>query len=74
MGSRKLLFAAVTLLAVIGASRVVPEVTYDGCVMGLVSVCAIYVGGNAATRWVHGRGKPKAKKQPDPVPEIKQGE
>lgn len=73
MGSRKFLFAMFTSVVIVASSRFVPEVTFSGAVMGLVSVCGIYVGGNAASRWVYGHSDAQKVESATPT-KIKQGE
>jgi hypothetical protein len=68
MASRKLWFAILASVLVIVAAKVLPEATAGDAVMGLVSICAIYVGGNAATKWVLGRAKLGGKKAPPAAP------
>lgn len=53
--SRKLWFSAGTSLLIALAALFVPAALFAEVVMGLVSICAIYVGGNTATRWVNGK-------------------
>lgn len=77
--SRKLLFAIFTSVTVVFSALIVPEMGLGEVITGLVSVAAIYIGGNAASRWIsakHSKKEPKepkkeesAKKEP-----IEQGE
>jgi hypothetical protein len=72
MASRKMWFAGAIALLVIVAAKVLPEAAVGDAVMGLVSVCAIYVGGNTATKWVLGRAPgltaaPASKTDPEPT-------
>jgi len=50
--SRKLWFSGATSALVIIASLFVPSAVFGEVVTGLITVCGIYVGGNAATRWI----------------------
>jgi hypothetical protein len=64
MKSRKLLFAVLTSALILVAGKYLPDASLGEIVMGLVSVCGIYVGGNAAARWIsssHAAGVAKAK-------------
>ena len=54
--SRKLWLTVATQVVIVVASLFVPAPLFPEVVMGLVTVCGIYVGGNAATRWVMARG------------------
>lgn len=69
--SRKLWFAAGTSFLIVGASLFVPAVAFAEVVTGLISVCAIYVGGNTAAKWVMNRNKKTKSKPPGEVPPIK---
>jgi hypothetical protein len=50
--SRKLWFAAGTSILIVIASKILPEAVLGEAITGIVSTCAIYVGGNTATRWI----------------------
>ncbi len=70
MASRKMWLAVAIAVLVVVAAKVLPEATVGDAVMGLVSVCAIYVGGNTATKWVLGRAPgltPAPKTDPEPT-------
>lgn len=70
MASRKMWFAGAIGLLIIVAAKVLPEAVAGEAIMGLVSVCAIYVGGNTATKWVLGRAPglaPAPKTDPEPT-------
>lgn len=58
--SRKLVFATFTSILIVVASLVVPGVALSTVIEGLTFVCAIYVGGNAATRFIQTRGQAPA--------------
>ena len=49
--SRKLLFALFSSIMILIASRVAPGVGLEVVFMGLVSVCGLYITGNAAVKW-----------------------
>ena len=61
MSSRKLLFAVLVLVALTVSTLFVPEGFYGEYAMAVVSVAAVYIGGNAATRWIQTRASKKVK-------------
>lgn len=62
--SRKMWFCVGTSLSVILSGLFIPTMIFSEVVMGLISVCAIYVGGNAATKWVQTRHLTKTSTSP----------
>lgn len=72
--SRKLWLTVATQVVIVLASLFVPAPLFPEVVMGLVTVCGIYVGGNAATRWVMARGGAAAAAtpavKPPPLPKA----
>lgn len=68
--SRKMWFCVGTSLSVILSGLFIPAAIFSEVVMGLISVCAIYVGGNAATKWVATRHLTRT---PAPAPSKKKG-
>lgn len=50
--SRKLWFSVGSSIMLVLASLVVPVAVFPNVMYGLISVNAIYVGGNAATKWI----------------------
>ncbi len=65
MASRKLWFSAFALLLILASGWILPEAAVGDVVAGLVSVTAVYVGGNTAVKWVLGRA-PGLAQNPNP--------
>lgn len=55
--SRKLWLSVGTSILIILSSLIVPAPVFGEVVAGLITVCGIYVGGNAATKWIAARKK-----------------
>jgi len=69
--SRKLWFSVGTSVIIVLASLVVPHALFGEVVAGLISVNGIYVGGNAAAKWIAARsGKGTPSPEPSPEPEL----
>lgn len=58
--SRKLWFCAATSFSIVVSGLIIPAAVLSEVVMGLISVCGIFVGGNAATKWITTRHLGKA--------------
>ena len=52
--SRKLLFAILSSILILVASKICPVQGLGEVVVGLVSICGIYLGANSAVKWQAG--------------------